>query len=759
MSDEQFSFRKSANVDRVTDKRKDSLFRLVDTDGSGSIDAQEFAVLYDAIKKDLAEELEKEAALEKEASSARRRFKMLLLFVAVLVSFLAASVAANFAVIFTVVDEAITTTTTSSGLLEVKGSDMVAKTAVATQDVPLVVAPALDIETLSNVKTLKVSYHDNANVVEAQLTVVAVRKHNATFVEFVTDAAGETVEILNGISSLVRYPSLASNIRKPPTKFNLCAANATCSAFRASGIDVDAAMDRARAGLEAIGFHDAARQLEERALSTSSGDCSATSSWDYYWCTANCGQTDILDYYFIYHSPATGSVRHVVFFLHGSGGNGNSMWDVYCTAGSWTCTPLQIAAYDELTFVFPTSNIYYATVRTWQSDTLDGSSYSDGDNAIFGLYNNDPAGLITPPDMQNPSAAFSEVMIFGFSSGGGLAVYSNLLHAGLVTWATSIDFTPYHNWPMTTDWIVGFLSGTPSSGYATNIYYSCGSDWYWLEQTTYGASTYSAETGLAPASVHSTGYTYNSVDYETWTWTDATNGNFLKLRIAGLDASLMSTNGVTSPPDTCTCSGTGPSTYPTLILGCNVNSQTCTTGGTDYCDEPNAPSHSAMLNSVDLIKEIDDWIAYAPVITPAPTSGWAGKPWTCHDMDKEYCCPVGTTCRYPIGSYSILETKGPQRSLAASTAKKYCFPPKGPKQMPVKSNKMFSGFSEQFSLCAQDKFYREDAAQMYHSASKMVVPETKKWEMELQFDRKANRGDVREGAPKKLGAREAPRKK
>merc|ERR1719372_36737 len=132
---------KSANA---ADKRKESLFRLVDTDDSGTIDAQEFAVLYDAIKKDLEEELEKQAALEKEASSATRRFKMLLLFVAVLVSFLAASVAANFAVIFTVVDQAITTSTTSSGLLEVKGTDTIAKTASATQDVPLIIAPALD---------------------------------------------------------------------------------------------------------------------------------------------------------------------------------------------------------------------------------------------------------------------------------------------------------------------------------------------------------------------------------------------------------------------------------------------------------------------------------------------------------------------------------------------------------------------------------------------------------------------------------------
>merc|ERR1719408_268530 len=127
---------KDCDAERVTDRRKESLFNLVDTDGSGTIDAQEFAVLYDAIKKDLAEELEKEAELQKEATSARRRVKMLMLFVAVLVSFLAASVAANFAVIFTVVDQAVTTTTTSTGLLEVKGTNSIAKTAIATEDVP-----------------------------------------------------------------------------------------------------------------------------------------------------------------------------------------------------------------------------------------------------------------------------------------------------------------------------------------------------------------------------------------------------------------------------------------------------------------------------------------------------------------------------------------------------------------------------------------------------------------------------------------------
>merc|ERR1719327_150723 len=135
-------------MNKSSGARKDSIQRLVGSDETGCIDAQEFAVLYDAIKRDLEEDMENNAALEKEASSATRRFKMLLLFVAVLVSFLAASVAANFAVLFTFVDSAITTATTGTGLLEVKGSDQIVKTAVATQDFPLLAAPALDLETL-----------------------------------------------------------------------------------------------------------------------------------------------------------------------------------------------------------------------------------------------------------------------------------------------------------------------------------------------------------------------------------------------------------------------------------------------------------------------------------------------------------------------------------------------------------------------------------------------------------------------------------
>ena len=121
---------------------------------------------------------------------------------------------------------------TSTGLLEVKGSDTIIKTAVATHDVPLIAAPVLGMDILSEVKSLKVVYSTvSSQRVEAQLTVVGVRKHNATFVEFVTSVPGETVEALNGVASLVRYPTSANRLTHS-VRHGICSANATCSVRR-----------------------------------------------------------------------------------------------------------------------------------------------------------------------------------------------------------------------------------------------------------------------------------------------------------------------------------------------------------------------------------------------------------------------------------------------------------------------------------------------------------------------------------------------
>lgn len=77
-------------------------------------------------------------------------------------------------------------------------------------------------------------------------------------------------------------------------------------------------------------------------------------------------------------------------------------------------------------------------------------------------------------------------------------MYANLLHSPLVSKAVAIDFHPYHNPSGATDWLVNFMAGPPPSGYATKLYYSCASNWYWLEQITYGATTFQAQAGLPP---------------------------------------------------------------------------------------------------------------------------------------------------------------------------------------------------------------------------------------------------------------------
>jgi len=470
---------------------RDSVFRFVENDDSGTIDAREFAVLYDAIKKDLEEDLEKQAALEKEASSATRRFKMLLLFVAVLVSFLAASVAANFAVLFTFVDAAITTATTGSGMLEVKGSDTIIKTAIATQDVPLMAAPALDIDTLSEVKSLKVVYSSTLGErIEAQLTVVGVRKHNSTFVEFVTSVGGETVEALNGIASLVRYPTNANRLTTP-IKHAICSANATCSAFRTRGIDVGAALDLARAQLEKSGFQNAARRLSPTLM-----EYHCFFGW-WTWSACNvfgglaCPWGSVwnaMAYYFTGYSWF--GTRHVVFFAHGWKANGAHMWMLYCTFGVMWCPVLEMNEFRHLVFVFPTSFIngyLEASAEThglggwglaWNNPLDDSLKFEQGTDALAALM----CGNTNAFELEwcwgfGWLAVFgvddsSEAMIIGFSNGAGVAAYANWAYGTTVTKAVAID---YHASADTATWLPAVHASSSAAGLNLKMYEACAS--------------------------------------------------------------------------------------------------------------------------------------------------------------------------------------------------------------------------------------------------------------------------------------------
>jgi len=615
MSEAPLSFRKSANVDRVTDKRQDSLFRLVDTDGSGTIDAQEFAVLYDAIKKDLAEELEKEAQLQKEASSARRRVKMLLLFVAVLVSFLAASVAANFAVIFTVVDQAVTTTASSTGLLEVKGSDTIAKTAIAAQDIPLMVAPALDMDTLSEVKSLKVTYGTGMGQrVQAQLSIVGVRKHNSTFVEFVTDIAGETVETLNGVANLVRYPNAANGLTRP-RKLAICSANATCSAFRASGIDINAALDLARTELARSGFHEASRRLDPIL---DDGACDSSGSWQAIDCSScNSGNGAGLMFFDGYSS-----VRHVVFMLHGFGGSWyNGMYMTHGVDGSYN-----LDEFRHLIFVYPNSGItthnhYSGSAKAgWQDYVNDTLTFDTGAVVLATMMcghsawaTGDACGSGTSDLSSYGVGGSSEVMVIGMSNGGAMAIYGSWKYGDTITRASSIDYAPF--WDVDT-WLPTTYASSSATGFAAKVYFGCDSAAFFTDGIVSAGSGMTYWSGIGatgpdgPPTVVPIGNSLvdeypgggyqSSYDFVTETFT-GTDGRFFAWAVHGYSTSMVCDSNEI-PDDWAPAMGR----MMPDNMGWNI--------------------HSVLSPAVKeaLVQDILDWVSPSSAPPPAPPTGGGG---------------------------------------------------------------------------------------------------------------------------------------
>ena len=88
-------------------KRKESLFNMIDADGSGQIEKVEFDKLYDIVETHVKEEVREHQTLEKRVKTNKRRVAVLATFAVVLIGFLCLSVAANAAVIFVVVDKQV----------------------------------------------------------------------------------------------------------------------------------------------------------------------------------------------------------------------------------------------------------------------------------------------------------------------------------------------------------------------------------------------------------------------------------------------------------------------------------------------------------------------------------------------------------------------------------------------------------------------------------------------------------------------------
>ena len=80
--DRKIHDREKKNGGHVWDCRKESVFDMVDQDHSGSITQEEFGRLYDVVKQEAMEEIEKEKVLEKTVAEKERKLKLVFIVVA-----------------------------------------------------------------------------------------------------------------------------------------------------------------------------------------------------------------------------------------------------------------------------------------------------------------------------------------------------------------------------------------------------------------------------------------------------------------------------------------------------------------------------------------------------------------------------------------------------------------------------------------------------------------------------------------------------
>jgi len=358
---------------------------------------------------------------------------------------------------------------------------------------------------------------------------------------------------------------------------------------------------------------------------------------------------------------------------------------------------------------------------------MNGATYLAGADALAGIFCGSTSfSSCGSSSFSNPLGGHgvgsgSHAMMIGYSHGGGLAAYSNFRYSTIVSKAVAMDYTPYHN-PGSGEYIQN-LVGAVSSGFALSIYYSCHSDWYWLEQITFGATTFQLEAGI-PVNTYttSTSYSFNNADYSTWTWTGA-DGRYLRLRITGLASGYANVL-----PNTCSCgSGSG---YPAVVLGCTLNSQQCgPSPSVDSCDSSiSGISHSQMPSKVDIVEEITEWVTPPPTPPPPPSPTWNGM--TCHDMETPpYCCPSGTRCMYPRFPYvQIVNGFEVMVKPDDMTVKppKYCLT-KGDR--PVAPVAMSTHYWAKHDVCPQEFEYREA---MEKAAMQTPPPPTKEAESALR---------------------------
>ena len=231
---------------------EEDLFDATDADGSGLINKTEFLKLTKIIK-------EKSIAMIRKETQQSQMLRVLGFVIAVMFAFLAATIGANIAIVFSIVDMSVTSAADSStGVVAVKGTDLISRTAVAEEAVPLGLAPVMDFDVLDKVTQLRVSMvpqylppgfstdfddlpisPDYDEMLKIKYSVTGYVWLSDTRMFFRTDL-GDQIHIDNGIAWVkgvdgIEYPA--------------CAGNSTCAAFKASGVDLVDLQNRADAAL------------------------------------------------------------------------------------------------------------------------------------------------------------------------------------------------------------------------------------------------------------------------------------------------------------------------------------------------------------------------------------------------------------------------------------------------------------------------------------------------------------------------------
>jgi len=309
------------------------------------------------------------------------------------------------------------------------------------------------------------------------------------------------------------------------------------------------------------------------------------------------------------------------------------MWDYYCTPQSALCPALTINDFKHLVFAFGGSGVVdagtsaYAGSHGWSTDVDDSSAYATTANVLssklanevksgiyalncrstcirrcvytptglsgmsgFNTYTYSPASCYWSCASQCPFNHRTEMMIIGYSDGGGLAMYMGY-HSSMVSKSVSIDFwagNAYESW-----------LGTSSQVNAV-IYTACGSMIFddgpeaILPDSTPTGNTYVSGAGLTAGGIPSAYASFGAgcpagEDGDWWPFTWASGVKSITMNIHGL-GSAPSSLGASDSSQWTTSSGLG-----TL----------CTADGwIPYGMEP----HHHIMYYIDVAMEVGSWL-------------------------------------------------------------------------------------------------------------------------------------------------------